>query len=903
MSSSRLRGRLARDDFEESQAAKATENFVLVGTPLPSLAKRDPNEGKPEWEQEVRDEQGRRRFHGAFTGGWSAGYFNTVGSKEGWTPSTFTSSRNSRGKETQQRPAQRPEDFMDEEDLAELDSTRNLSQQAGYTASTPRTAPAHDDEVLGDLLGLGRATEHLEQASSTSELIAPKTSLGHKILVKMGWRPGSGTGPRVTAARRALLESLYSLKPSIAAPKVQGDQTALVFPPDTPMPALADGMTGKKDTHGLGWEDQGQQQPPPQARTVDPMQQNQPSSRGFDISVLEEADADDVNDIFGSSETIQDAIQRRRAHQTTAQQSSRLSETPARKGGSREDDRTRTWHDGKPLPPGFSVEVSQTIDDRRQQGQSDWHAPPAVPPGWKPDPIRVWSQAKSSMPPPATLSASSTHNNSQIQASQRADMLGEARMPGPPPNLQSYLPQQAASKREGEAEQMIQVPRLDAVTARAGLNGFIPFGNDAQKQQRYVAYLESQVDQSSESAKTIRPIPGKTVQQTRVELEEFARSASIFKPMSSAMANRFASAMTKEGAGDVHAPTPGLYQPEVKSRQTIEEETKRREREEEDRAKREKEEAMSDAQRAARAGMFGHLTRSVKDWYPPRLLCKRFGVPDPHPNRSGSVAEDGDGDEPTRTSNRLDDAFSTSKNDSFERSDARREIKKGEARWEKSKRELMQLAGQRNWEDKGGQPLEGSEVDGSLPLNGSDPIRASQGIGQDLENVGLGEDEEQLKAIETFAKPSRDIFKSVFASDEEDDDEPGEAVSQAKPSKASSRVVPLSGAVASSITTSTQPSTPTFVPRHKRLSDEKAAVPSPQSRDLSREKKKKKARKSAPGTLTFSVDDDGSEEMVTPTVKRQKREAIDGQKVVEGSQQDKGDRTSQKTRMRASDLF
>ena len=31
----------------------------------------------------MRDKQGRQRFHGAFTGGFSAGYFNTVGSKEG----------------------------------------------------------------------------------------------------------------------------------------------------------------------------------------------------------------------------------------------------------------------------------------------------------------------------------------------------------------------------------------------------------------------------------------------------------------------------------------------------------------------------------------------------------------------------------------------------------------------------------------------------------------------------------------------------------------------------------------------------------------------------------------------------------------------------------------------------
>lgn len=38
----------------------------------------------PLHEQTVKDEKGRyKRFHGAFTGGFSAGYFNTVGSKEG----------------------------------------------------------------------------------------------------------------------------------------------------------------------------------------------------------------------------------------------------------------------------------------------------------------------------------------------------------------------------------------------------------------------------------------------------------------------------------------------------------------------------------------------------------------------------------------------------------------------------------------------------------------------------------------------------------------------------------------------------------------------------------------------------------------------------------------------------
>ena len=60
----------------------------------------------------MRDENGRRRFHGAFTGGFSAGYYNTVDTKEGWRPAEFKSSRSDR-----QKKEQKPQDFMDEEDL------------------------------------------------------------------------------------------------------------------------------------------------------------------------------------------------------------------------------------------------------------------------------------------------------------------------------------------------------------------------------------------------------------------------------------------------------------------------------------------------------------------------------------------------------------------------------------------------------------------------------------------------------------------------------------------------------------------------------------------------------------------------------------------------------------------
>jgi G patch domain-containing protein 1 len=68
-------------------------------------------------DQVATDKYGRRRFHGAFTGGFSAGFFNSVGSLEGWTPSTFKSSRSDKARNMPQKP----EDFMDEEVTFQLD--------------------------------------------------------------------------------------------------------------------------------------------------------------------------------------------------------------------------------------------------------------------------------------------------------------------------------------------------------------------------------------------------------------------------------------------------------------------------------------------------------------------------------------------------------------------------------------------------------------------------------------------------------------------------------------------------------------------------------------------------------------------------------------------------------------
>jgi G patch domain-containing protein 1 len=65
------RGRAA---YEADLQAKQSP-YVVYGTALPPVdpAVRDDGSFVPEWKQEVTDERGRKRLHGAFTGGFSAG--------------------------------------------------------------------------------------------------------------------------------------------------------------------------------------------------------------------------------------------------------------------------------------------------------------------------------------------------------------------------------------------------------------------------------------------------------------------------------------------------------------------------------------------------------------------------------------------------------------------------------------------------------------------------------------------------------------------------------------------------------------------------------------------------------------------------------------------------------------
>ncbi|GAM29194.1 hypothetical protein SAMD00019534_123700 [Acytostelium subglobosum LB1] len=171
-----------KNDYEANDEGRGGGGDLsfLFGSPIEvkdektTTTTRTSNRYLPIHKQEVTDERGRKRFHGAFTGGFSAGYFNTVGSKEGFTPSTFKSSRDERTTHRQYSA----QDFMDDEDISNM--AKELTTKQDY-----------------DLTSEGRPTSAIDSISDGifksvfKDIVEPtKDPIGLRLLKKMGWKEG-----------------------------------------------------------------------------------------------------------------------------------------------------------------------------------------------------------------------------------------------------------------------------------------------------------------------------------------------------------------------------------------------------------------------------------------------------------------------------------------------------------------------------------------------------------------------------------------------------------------------------------------------------------------------------------------------------------------------------------------
>lgn len=242
---------------------------------------------------------------------------------------------------------------------------------------------------------------------------------------------------------------------------------------------------------------------------------------------------------------------------------------------------------------------------------------------------------------------------------------------------------------------------------------------------------------------------------------------------------------------------------------------------------------------AARLGMYGAMTREVKPWQPARLLCKRFGVKDPNPTMEY--------DTPAASSTQAADPS--------------------------------------------------TEVDAAtvtVPATSNSNENHDPPAKRDLANIGLGESDGRDDDILTYEKPAMDIFKAIFASDEENSDAEEDSKANETPNADDAVIAPSIPlhTFDSSTETQEQPKRdipteidmstfkPTFIPR-----DPQAKV-----KESAKDKKGKKSKGAKSGILvSFELDEadggplalsgprhkDKDRDRAKPKKKKRKREEVD----------------------------
>nr|CAD7447131.1 unnamed protein product [Timema bartmani] len=497
-------------------ASDNEEHLGVYGTPLEPLDEDALPRKKPFSlaDQVVKDKQGRQRFHGAFTGGFSAGFFNSVGSLEGWAPATFKSSRSERAAKNN---TPRPEDFMDEEDMEEFGiAPRVLRAQRDYTERGGKRergvvpeGPIPGEPVLRHLLQPVRET------------------VGVRLLRKMGWKPGQGVGPRVSKGEKQrirqenerILGRVYgcSSEPqqargvcALTAPQSSNGDTSsdediseLTFAPDDYEVLVC---RPKDNSWGLGYT--GLDHRPILSAHIDLFSPSafimkdkgkkvSISGQAFGVGALEEDD----EDIY--------------SHEDMSQYDFSL-DSGGGSGPSMVLSRPR--HEAGVLE-GF-IKSSRPVSLKK-------HFPPPVLPQQE-QPQHQAHKSRFEPAPESTDGATMDRKRGlqrhTLSANDRATILGEA----PQPDEEKKLAEGAARLTEGLAK-----------TVPSGR--FKPFLAQPDKQRRYEHFLVLGVAEQKDGLSRLQPA-NMTEWEREREHGEFEQAARLYKPLSAAMSERFVSA-------------------------------------------------------------------------------------------------------------------------------------------------------------------------------------------------------------------------------------------------------------------------------------------------------------------------------------------------------------------------
>ncbi|GFN80022.1 G patch domain-containing protein 1, partial [Plakobranchus ocellatus] len=605
----------------------------------------------------AKDKQGRRRFHGAFTGGFSAGYFNTVGTKEGFTPSTFVSSKSRKSAKDgleQTRYTSQPEDFMDDEDLEEHGIAPRKFATAGIFTSEERSRKrVRDANQIA-------SSSQLDLGAALNEIVAPgNLTIGIKLLRKMGWKEGQGLGPRMKQKKKAkkkISQPVHGLKIYGCAPPpsddsdsteefVPEDMSSVTFAPKdiTPISVLP-----KENVHGLGYRGLDPTLALPSSHinlfSAPPVRSKSGrkgiSGQAFGVGAFEDEDEDiyAVDSISNYDITMQ----------AEEEGDNKFGWTAPREHGKQS---VPVTYVGK-LLEGFCLSNVQLKPKKKFPA-------PALPRGFK---SRHWFRKQreaSHIPEHLKQSEDNSTGNLKLNATDRGILLGETPIMSSvfdliptadrerinatkeainmtsslassqhQPAITSVNASSSSSKEpittDEQAKQnlpsnawasknflsrfqpavqtSIEVSQQADDRQKAPLfqNGltFQPFRKDQAKQKRYDQYLTLLKQNASDPYNAVAS-PSMTEWERARERDEFSKAAKMFRPLSAMMSSRFVSgAMIDDDIVEASGDSEMTKTDEVK---------------------------------AAEMKMFGKLTREEHEWHPHQLLCKRFNVPNPYP--------------------------------------------------------------------------------------------------------------------------------------------------------------------------------------------------------------------------------------------------------------------------------
>ena len=523
---------------------------------------------------------------------------------------------------------------MDEEDLADAAEAQKIQTSqafAGLGSSNGEEARA------GGLMGLFRADGN---------------TMGLQLLRRMGWKDGQGIGPKVRrSARLDVGKEIAQTKDEthLFAPENQTmirfvrktDQKGLGHQGGTKLEGLGrDKYADSYDDHNnnnddnddddnAGGADRGGRPSLFTARRSKPK-----DTRGaFGVGVLNDTGSDDEDPYEMGPQIRYNRViggdKKKKNKKASAVANPALVTAPkfvpktSRVGNS-----FRRCHDGR-LPLDGFVLAKLTEDMAALLSQ---YAPPAIPSGWvsAKDP----SSANDTAQYTSTADAAKA---SGLDSRARAALLGETALPGKSvfdflsasardmlaaasgktnlPPARGEVPEEYGMTSEEQQKALLaRAPKLDRDTAAAALSRISagPYADDEFKKMRYRRYLEHQ---SNNGLPPPEKAKGMTNEGFLQELNEFYNCARLFKPMTGFMASRFTTSKTMLDAtgGDGAAGAELLSKPEPKP--------------------------ADEAEVAAQMGMFGSMTRSVQDFFPTRLLCKRFNVKAPAHSRPDNEPE------------------------------------------------------------------------------------------------------------------------------------------------------------------------------------------------------------------------------------------------------------------------